>query len=568
MMARATQPALRLGLVLGLISGLAGCATTLDQARVAWSDGAGDFDEAERLYLQASEDPSVGDIAREELVEIYLGVGKEQTRKNPQGAQRYFAKALELAPESAAARTGLIRTHRDLGELDQGIEVASDPRAKACGECRRLEAILLVRRGDAAMAAGDFAAAERDYGRAHEILPDSAVALAVVRVRLANKNLREAATALHSAANLLDVEDLTGRTQYLELRRAAVMLAIEQDDLELADQIAEWAPPGVEAQVQLEIAMDLALELRKKGKPDLALERMEALIEAADEGRMRLSDAQATAVRDRVAELYGGRAAVHLTSGRVDAAKADLDRALAMRPNDTSFKLQQVLVQAGRGKLDDARAALAKLQGAKGHQQIAAILTALEVDRLLEQGKTKPAADALERAKSLGADLPEVHVATAQMLVHTAPDLRRADLVELQRKGLISYPGGRVTRVAEALSELDWARQQIRGLGPAYAYRGPGTKERIDALEKQIRAFYSYDVRFHGDPTTVLVLRNGGSAPLRVSLRAGSFATDASLEPGGSKEVTIANPGLVSVAHGGTDAVFLAEPYTQVDLTL
>jgi tetratricopeptide (TPR) repeat protein len=561
----------RLGLpsvLFGLVLGLAGCATTLDQARTAWSDGSGDFDEAERLYLQAAEDAALGDIAREELLEIYLALAKEHVRKNPAGARGYYKKAVELAPESAAARTGLIRIHRDLEEIDQAIAVASDPRARGCGECRRLEAILLVRRGDAAMANGDLAAAESDYGRAFEILQDAAVALAVVRVRLANKHLRDAATALQSAANHLDVEDLTGRAQYLELRRAALKLAVEEGEFELADQMVAWAPPGVEPEEQLRVALELAMELGKKGEADQALDRMEALVAAADAGSLRLSEEERASVHGRLAELYAARAAVRLTRGEHDAAKADLDKALQKRPGDPSFKLQQVLVLAGRGKLDEAHASLAKLGNAKGHKEITAILTALEVDRLLTQGKVKAAGDALTRARALGGDLPEVHVAMAQMLVQTEPDLRRAELGNLSDKGLISYPGGRVTRAGEALGELDWARQQIRGLGPAYPWRGPGTQERIDALEKQIRAFYPYEVRFHDASSTVLVVHNGRSAPLEVSLRSGSFSADASLEPGASKEVTIPKPGVVSVRHGGTDAVFLAEPYTRVELAL
>lgn len=563
-----TSRAIRLTLGASFL-GLLGCATTLDQARSAWNDGAGDFDQAEQLYLSAADDPGVGDIAREELVEIYLELAKAQSRQNPEGASRYYAKAVELDPDNAPARVGLARVYRDLGRLDDAIAVTSDPRAKACGECHRLEAILLVRRGDEAMAASDWAGAERDYARALEILPDSAVALAVVRARLASKSLREASTGLETAANLIDAEDGTGRAQYLELRRAAVMLAIEKEDLTLADELIDRVPPGVGPEAQLGLAMELAMELRKKGKPEAALDRLQALVEAAESGRLRLSETDRVALRERVAELFAAQAAVHLTMGRVDAAKADLDRAIELRPDDPSLQLQQVLILAGRGKLDEARAALAKLDGAKGHQQVTAILTALEVDLLLMQGKTSAAAETLERAKALGGDLPEVHVAMAQMLVHTAPtQLRRADLTELQRKGLVSYPGGKVTRAGEALSELDWARQQIRGLGPAYAYRGPGTRERIEALEAKIRAFYPYEVKFQGDPTTVLVLRNGGSAPLQVGLRRGGFAADAKLEPGGSKQVIVPDPGVLSVRRGGTDAVFFAEPYTQVELTL
>lgn len=548
---------------------VSGCSTTLDQARVAWADGDGDFDEAEQLYLQALEDPGEGELAREELVEIYLELGKSQSRKKPEEARRYYAKALELDPADADARKGLARAFRDLGLFDDAIAVVSDPQAASCHECHRLEAILLIRRGDELLARKQWAEAEQDYARALEILPDSTVSLGVVRARLGRQDLGAAAAGLKSAVGLIGAHDVTGRQQFLQLRRATVILALEQDDVPLADRLLDVAPTGVGPEAQLALALEVAMALRKKGKPDAALSRMQALVDAAEAGRLVLPEAKKVELRNRVADLYAARAAVHLSMGRVDPAQADLDQALSLRPNDVSLALQQVLVLAGRGATGEAHAALAELEGVKGHGQVSAILAAAEVDGLLAGGKTRAAADKLEEARSLGAALPEVHVAVAQLLSQSPPEnLRRGELRDLRRKGLVSYPDGKVTRAGEALSELDWARQQIRGLGPAYAYRGPGTQDRIRALEEKIHRYYPYEVTFQGDPTAILVVHNQGDAPVRISLAGGGFAADATLEPGESERMTVSEPGVLSVRYGGTDALFLTEPYTQVELVL
>jgi tetratricopeptide (TPR) repeat protein len=293
---------------------------------------------------------------------------------------------------------------------------------------------------------------------------------------------------------------------------------------------------------------------------------MEALVQAAEEGKLQLGDAQKTELRDRTAGLYVARSAVRLGRGELDGADADLGRALQLRPGDPVLQLQRVLTVAGRGDVAAARAALAKIDASTGgHAQVSAILGAMEVDRLLGEGKLDEARAELERAKEKAPEVPDVHVAMAQMLaVSEVEGLGKKDIKALRKRGIVRYPGKRPTRVGEALSELDWSRQQLAGLGSAYPFRGPHTERKIAALERAIAAYYPFAVKFHGEPQTILVLENPGSDALEIGIESGDLETTVTIAPGGSERLTIAEPGLVRLVQDGSAATLLAEPYTEV----
>jgi hypothetical protein len=144
--------------------------------------------------------------------------------------------------------------------------------------------------------------------------------------------------------------------------------------------------------------------------------------------------------------------------------------------------------------------------------------------------------------------------------------LARPQLKELKKNGLVRYPGDEPRRCGEALSELAWAREQARGLGEGYLFRGPGSDGRIDALERQIRAFYPFAVEFNADATAILRIRGtGGSVQVRGP---GGLEQTVSVPAGGSGEVTVGQPGLVTLRVGKRTMALVAEPYTKLTLEL
>jgi len=547
-----------------------GCANKLDQARIAWSEGEGDFAEAEPLYREAMENDRFQKDAKQELAAVYVQQARAVTKSKPRQADEYYRKALELEPTNVEALEGLGRLLMARGMPDQALQVVEQGASSGkCRPCKRLLTVLLLQRGDAYMAQQQYPAAEADYARSMAIIPNAAVALAIVRARLGRKDNPAAAEALKPAAAHITAADVDLRRQFLDLRRQIVLGLLAEDKAELADQLLDLAPNGVRPEEQLGFAIEVAFEFRKRGKPDLAIERMESLVEAADANRLKVAPERIAELRERVAGLYIARSAVRLGKNDISGADADLSRALQLRPGDPSLQLQRVLTTfAGKQDIVAAEAALAKIDAKTGgHAQVSAILMSARVHQLVDQGKLDAAKAELAKAKARAADLPEVHIAMADLLAASEfTPLKKKDAKELKARGLVKYPG-KITRLGEALSELDWARQSIAGLGSTYPYRGPGTEARLAALQTELSASYPFAVKFQAEPAAVLVLANKGAAPVEVRVQRCTDA-EAKVAPGTTTNVKVSEPGFCDLLLGGRSAAFVAEPYTQVELPL
>lgn len=553
------------------LAGAAGCSTPLDDARLAWADGEGDLDNADAKYREAMNDADLGDLATEELRDIYLELGKAADKDGKAiNAEKYFRKAVELDPTNADAYSGLVGALQDLYKLPEALEMAEKGYKEAdCRNCHRQTAVLLIGRGDAFMAESRWAEAEVDYGKALEIIPDAAIWLAVVRARYAQKDLAGSAKGLKSVTELVMQNDLENRRQYLEMRRAVVLLALEQGDVPLADELLDLAPVGVEPEEQVGLAMEVAMEFNRLGKPDQALARLMAIVDAAAGGKLKLTPERLDQIRDQVATIYATRAKLRLEKGDTAGADADIKEALGMRPGKSSLQLQEVLLLAGKNKLADARSKLSKVEtSAKGHKEVTAILAALRAIEYVGGGKLDAAKTEVDLAKRNGADLPEVHVAIAAYLSAKEPSLYKKEKSALRKSGLIKYPGSTAVRAGEALSELDWSRQQLEGLGAGYPYRAPGIEDKLEALEKKIKGFYTLPVKFFGEPKTIIVISNQGGAELSVEMVGRSWKKRAKVAPGETKKVTLKNPGFFEMTYGDKTATFVAEPYTEVTLAL
>jgi tetratricopeptide (TPR) repeat protein len=549
---------------------LGGCASPLDKARAAWSDGEGDLEEAEPLYEEAIEDDKTSKEAKEELAAIYVQQALEN-KDRFKVADDFYKKALKLDPNNEEALVGRARVMMARGQPDDAYELIKGPgESGKCRGCRRLLTVLLIDRADRYYGASMWAEAENDYGNSMAIIPNAAVALAIVRCRLARKAVNEAADGLAPAADLIGVADVDLRKQFLELRRVIVLAVLEGDNPERADKLLDLAPTGVGAEEQLDLAIEVAYDLTKRGKADIALDRLETLVEYAEQGKLKVSPERLQDLRDRVAGLHIATSATLLSKGQVDEADEALKRALQLRPGDPGLQLQRVLTIAGKGKLQEAEQALDKIDGKTGgYAEVTAILATVRFHDAMAAGKLDAAKSELDKAKAKAKDLPEVHVAMAEWLsVTEVTTLKKKDFPVVRSTGLVKYPDGKVTRLAEALSELDWAKQSIFGLGTAYPYRGPGTESRIENLSKKISAAYPYKVKFSASAQPVLVLRNDAAAAVEAKLVCGAFEAEAKLTPQATSRLTIPKAGLCSIELGGKTAAWVAEPYTEVELPL
>jgi hypothetical protein len=131
----------------------------------------------------------------------------------------------------------------------------------------------------------------------------------------------------------------------------------------------------------------------------------------------------------------------------------------------------------------------------------------------------------------------------------------------------VRYPEDRITRVGEALAEIDWCRHQILGLGPEYPWRTADLKARLDALEARLEAFYPWKATFHGEPVAILRVHNRAEHAVRIRM----LTTDGTplgrgsiLGAGESHTQTHDPPGPLVIEVNDATWILLTEPYTEL----
>jgi tetratricopeptide (TPR) repeat protein len=557
-----------------------GCSSPLDKGRTAWADGTGDFAAAEPHYKAAIDkgnDESAD--AAEELFEIYMQLATANKKDKPKQAEAQYRAALALQPSSPEARTGLIRLLMILYRYDEAFALANEGASSGkCPGCKRLLAVMLIESGDQRTESGDWPSAEAAYAAAMDLLPDASVALGLTRARVSQGKVPEATESLKQAAAMIDQNDLEGRRRFLELRRAVVTAALETNQPLLADQILDVAPKGVGASEQLGLAIDVSMQLAAAGKADEALSRMQALANAASEGRLALNEEQKAELLVRVALLFGTRASQRVIAGDPAGAAADFEEALKLVPGEPTIILQKSLVFGEQGDLVAARAELAKLsRKTPGYRTVDSILYALEVDKLVAAGKVTTAVDLVDYGKRADPDSPEIRIASAQVLMATAleTDMLKKEAKDLRSLGLVSYPKGKgkPVRAGEALAELAFARKAAEAQDKLFPFRDPGRLARLDATEAKLKEFYPFPLTYEAEPKAIVVLKNTGPAEIEV-LAEGKrfFRKKKKLAPGESGDVEMPKPGLLvlTITAGETEqkAMLITEPHTKVEISL
>ncbi len=553
-----------------------GCASPLDKARTAWADGEGEFSEAEPLFQEAiAKDNDESEYAKEELFEIYVDLAAANKAEHPKDAEAYYRGALELDPESSDARTGLIRLLMTLYRYEEAFALANQGVTSGnCPGCRRLLAVMLIESGDQRSEAKDWPSAEAAYAAAMDLLPDASVALGLSRARVAQAKNKEASDALETAASMIDQNDIEGRRRFLELRKEIVLQALEANEVELADHVLDVAPKGVGANEQLGLAVEVAMSLTKAGKAGEALSRMKALSQAAEQGRLRVTDEQRVELLVRVALLHGARANQRLSSGDVEGASADLAEGLKLVPGEPTLVMQKALILGWQGEVGKAREELSQLsRKTPGYRTTDSILYAMEVDAFVKEGNLGDAAEALDIGKRADPTTPEIRVAAAQVLMtEVFDDMLKKEARELRKLSIIKYPRGkgRPVRVGEAMAEVLRAKKLREAQDELWPYHDPNFDERLKATEATIREFYPLPVEYIDEEQAVMVLKNTGAAELTVLAEGHRFfRKKKKIGAGQSVEITMGKPGLVTFTYGDDEkkAMFVAEPHTKVEIS-
>lgn len=540
-----------------------GCASALEKARVARD--ARDYPRAEQYYRTAlTGDPADRPKAAKELAGLKVTLAHNKLKKGDAvAAEKLFVEATQLDPKDDKAVDGLGRAQAEQGRLDDAISTLSAP---GCALCRRYLSVLLLQRAAKREAATEVAAARDDYQKAQALVPDVTTALAIARLYDGEGDAEATLKAVEAAVPLIVEGDAASQATFRALREKGVLAAVTRGDVATIDRWLNLFPPGAGGDEWYTLQVRVTQQLHRENQTDLALARARHLLSAKYASTL---PAHRKADFERfLADVYRLLGVKFLREGKIVEADDNFRQAMEFAPTDNKIKLLRGLAIAGMKDVGKAQQVLAALpKDTKGYNEVAAILESMVVHDKLAEDDLEGARAALARAQAASSEQPEVHVAMAELLFVTpVANLAKKALKDIKKNGLVKYPNDEVNRYGEALSELAWAREQAKGLGEGYLFRGPGIDGRMDALERQIRAFYPFPVEFNPDSTTILKLRGAGGEVLVKG--PGDFEETVSVPAGGTSEVTVREPGLVSLRVGKRTVVLVTEPYTKLTVEL
>jgi tetratricopeptide (TPR) repeat protein len=547
---------------------LIGCASSLDKARAARN--ARDDARAEQ-YLRKSmaSDPEDRAAAQRELAGLKFEQAQAKAKQDPAAAEQLVRESLTYAPGDEKAVDLLGRVIAAQGRLDEAIGVLSGDGGQPCDMCKRYLSVLLLERAGKREAAKDWEGARADYSRATELVPDASSALAVARCSEQLEDHEGMTRAVEKAVPLIRPDDEAAQAEFRAFRERAVMAAAARGDVAMCDRWLNFFPPNAGGDGWYVLQLRVAQELYRQKQVDVAIGRARHILGPTHADT--LPEARKTEFQRFLADIYRLRGVGFLREGKLVEADDNFRMAMDFAPSDDKIKLLRALAIAGNRDIPRAMQVVQALpKETKGHAEVLAILESMQVADRLADGDIEGAKAALARAQAASSETPEVHVAMAELLFVTpVPEISKGIVRQLKKSGIVKYPNDEVNRYGEALSELAWAREQARGLGEGYLFRGPGSDARIANLERQLRSFYPFPVEFNAESTAILRLRfkNGAAGEVGVKTSEGEQTVRV---PAGSEgvEVVVREPGLTYFRISGKVSSFVTEPYTRVTIDL
>lgn len=552
--------------VVSIVLGMSGCASALERARKAKDQR--DYAKAENYYRTSiGNDPEDKETAKTELGSLKLALAQSKLKKGDAvAAEKLFREALELSPGEEKATDGLGRALAEQKRIDEAITTLQGAAGDPCALCKRYLAVLLVDRGWKREQAGETAGARADYEQANALVPDVSTALAIARMTEAANDGEALLAAVEAAVPLIRPDDAESQRVFLAMREKGVMSAAARGDLATADRWLALAPPNAGGEGWYALQLRVAQQLRLENNLEKAVER--ARLMTGSQHASTVPAKQRADFEKLLADIYRLTGVKLLREGKITEADDNFRQAMEFAPDDNKIKLLRALAIAGMKDVPKAMSVVQALpKETKGHNEVLAILESMVVHEKLAEGDLEGARGALARAQAASGEQPEVHVAMAELLVVTPVEkLAKKASKEIKKSGLVKYPNDEINRYGEALSELAWAREQAKGMGEGYLFRGPGIDGRMDKLERQIKAFYPFTVEFNPESTTILQLRGSGGA---VQVRGpGDLEETVSVPAGGTAEVVVREAGLVTLRVGSRTMSLVSEPYTKLTVQL
>jgi|GEM_PF-2134165 len=556
----------KLPLLLALVLG--GCATTLDKARDARQ--LGEYDEARSLYEEAMAEPEMEATAREELAQMFVDRAEAAEATSKQEAEREYRQALTVDGVYAPALTGLVRLLREEGRVkDARLAIDGARKSGDCPTCNRLELVVILEEADAAAKAGRWKDALTGYTDAQQVRPQPAVALSIVQAHLALNAHAEAVAELQRSVPLMVEADASATQNFVALRLQLFNHALSQNDVPMADQVralelANEAQPPLFA-----LELQVADHLLEKVDGELALARYESML--GRKGGDALTAEQVDTVKTRVARIYANRGTALLNDGKSNNADWAFKKAIEIRPDDWSLKLQRVIaISESVGSKKASESLRGVPEGTYGLETTQGIVAALRVRELVEMGEMDAARTALAEVQSKYGDVPEGHLVAAMVLAKTPVEglSRKERKAALGSKSLVMYPGDQINRYAEAKAELAWVKMAMAASDKDKLFIAPWLGSELARLDRELAVAFPPEVEFRADPEPVIVLHNGGSGYVDVVVTGEDLEQEFGIPTGDRSEFVAPVPGLLRLRINGEKRVFVAEPYAKVTIRL
>ena len=313
----------------------------------------------------------------------------------------------------------------------------------------------------------------------------------------------------------------------------------------------------------------VADHLLEKVDGELALARYESML-SRTEGQA-LSAKQLDEVNTRVARIYANRGTALLNEGKSNNADWAFKKAIEIRPDDWSLKLQRVIAISESVGSEKALQSLSSVpEGTYGLKTTRGIVAALKVRELVDRGQLDAARTALAQVQSEYGSVPEGHLVAAMVLAKTQFEglSKKESKAALSAKALVMYPGDRIQRYAEAKAELAWVKTAMAASDKDKLFIAPWLGTELARMDRELSVAYPPVVEFRADPEPVIVLHNTRAGYIDVTVQGEELEEEFGIPTGDKTEFTAPAPGLLYMRINGEKRVFVAEPYAKVTIRI
>lgn len=569
--ARTTVAPLTLALLIGGCAYFKNQSSTFEDAQAA--QAAGDEAKAEQLYREAMREKR-GDReeAKRALVSLLLQKAARISKDKPDDAMAIYRDVLMMVPESDEARIAYGRALMNVERFTEAIDVLREN--SKCKGCKSLISVIFIQRGQKGLEEGEFADALTDFDAAYEMNRDPMTVLFKVDAytKGAYGKADDAIASLDRAQRLILPEQTGVQQVWYEKRTEVIYWAAMRGEHEAIGQALMLEDPRYKVDAQQKVIDQLNLQMYAASLQIYAKAFEEGTargLQTWQQAEQALQGEAQKALRETLLGLFAQRVMVHLSEGDESAARKIVAQGLEIDPNHRILALQNVIVTAIKNS-GNARKLLDEWTDDPEYNRMRALVETAYAAKMMEIGQFTAARGAVEKAERFDPNLLETRLARAELQAETRlEDLRKTWAENFREIATYNYPGGRINYYAQALGDLRAVQKMFDEAAQRDPLRGPKVGQRIEALEKKIKAFYPFEAEKISEDKAILVLTRIDRGAAEIEVQGPRQVHKVAIPENGKTELVLEGPGYVIVnTPGGEKKALFAEPFTKITVDL